>query len=238
MRDVIDDLRVFDPTDEAAQLQSVLRLVSTGASVVDLGAGGGRIARPLAESGRSVLAVDHSNDALALNSWSDRDGIEPLHEDFLASSSTWQSRGPFEVALCLGNTAALVLEHETMRALFERVSRSLRPDGVFLLDDFPVWGWEAVHAGDWPTGVSEDGSSQLVWVPGEPVFAFRRDQEVDPNTPEIVAGDRLLRLWSLSELSFLANMSGFQPPRHDPAGLMLIFERAPESDGTRGCFEM
>ena len=130
MRDVIDDLRVFDPTDEAAQLQSVLRLVSTGASVVDLGAGGGRIARPLAESGRSVLAVDHSNDALALNSWSERDGIEPLHEDFLAPSSTWQSRGPFEVALCLGNTAALVLEHETMRALFERVSRSLRPDGV------------------------------------------------------------------------------------------------------------
>lgn len=232
MNDAINDFRVFDPVDAAAQLASVTRLMPGGARVVDLGAGGGRLALPLAAGGRSVLAVDRDEGALGHNGWSDGPRIEPLVEDFLAPGATWASQGPFEGALCLGNTAALILEHESMRVLFERVGRALAADGVFLIDDFPVWGWEAVHAGEWPAGVSEDGTAQLVWVPGEPVFAFRRNDDVDPGTPDVVVGDRLLRLWSLSELGFLANMSGFRPPRHDPAGLVLIFERASESDGT------
>ena len=133
---------------------------------------------------------------------------------------------------------ALILDHEEMVDFFRRVGDALQGGGVFLMDDFPVWGWNAVQAGDWSAGISADGTEQLLWLPGEPIFAYRRGQAVDPEAPEVLETDRLLRLWSVSELRFLAERAGFLPPRHDPGGLMLIFEQAPESNGTSGGFEM
>ena len=57
MSEVHDDQHPLDPTDHVAQLEGVLQRVSTSDRVVDLGAGLGRIGRPLAECGCEVVAV-------------------------------------------------------------------------------------------------------------------------------------------------------------------------------------
>ena len=225
MTELHDDLHPLDPSEHAAQLAGVLALMPDDARVVDLGSGVGRIAGPLAGSGREVLAVDSDPTALRHERWSEQPGIEPLEEDFLSPDATWQQRGPFDSAVCLGNTLSLILGHEDLACLFERVATSLDAGGSLLVDDFPIWGWDAVHAGDWPSGVSEDGSAQIIWCPGDPIFAFRTGSSVDPESDCLRPGERGLRLWSLSELDFLAGQGGLAAAVHHPEQHLLRFDR-------------
>ncbi|MDG2031376.1 MAG: class I SAM-dependent methyltransferase [Phycisphaerales bacterium] len=225
MSDPLDDLHPLDPEDHEQQLEGVLELVASTSRVVDLGAGIGRVARPLAaRSGCRLLAVDEDSEVLGRPEWKDAAGVELLVEDLLDQEATWHHRGPFELALCLGNTLALFNHHQLISDLFERLATALSPGGRFLIDDFPVWGWDAVHAGEWPSGLSEDGSAQIVWVPGEPVFAFRTGDAVDPNADSPAPGERLLRLWSLSELEYFARKAGLRGPDHHPDHHLLAFE--------------
>lgn len=225
MKALQDDLQPLDPREGTAQLAQVRALVAPSARVVDLGAGSGRIARPLAQAGCEVLAVESDPSALANGAWTRERGIEPLEEDALQTGATWFTRGPFDAALCLGNTLSLFLRNEQLELLFARIASALRSGGLLLIDDFPIWGWEAVDAGEWPSGISEDAEAQLIWVPGEPIFAFRRGAEVDPDSDHPLPGERLLRLWSLSELTLLAREHGLSAPLHRPEGLLIQFER-------------
>lgn len=227
-----EDYAPYEPEDAKAQLEAVSRLLERGSRVVDLGAGNGRVALPLAAGGRSVLAVDNDPDALGNKEWEEGHRLEILEEDFLGDSASWMSHAPFDGGLCLGNTLALFLEPRPVALLFERVAGVLEQGGLFLVDDFPVWGWDAVDAGDWQSGTSADGLEQMAWIPGKPLFAYKRGSAVDPAVVEVMPDDRLLRLWSLPELDGIAGNHGFKPARHDPEGLLLIFERAGESSGT------
>ena len=225
MSEVHDDQHPLDPTDHVAQLEGVLQRVSTSDRVVDLGAGLGRIGRPLAECGCEVVAVDHDPGVLAAGGWVDHPSVRPIVEDMLAPEATWHREGPYDVALCLGNTLALLLAHHDLDRLFERIASCLTDSGVLLVDDFPLWAWESVHAGDWPTGVSEDGQAQILWLPGEPAFAFRTGDAVDPAAEVPDEEERLLRLWSMSELGHLSRNHGLGAPTHHPEPNLLQFDR-------------
>lgn len=225
MSDFLDDLHPLDPDEHEQQLEGVLEHVSSTSRVVDLGAGIGRLACPLTvRSGCQLLAVDEDPSVLARTEWKEAGSVEFLVEDLLGPGATWHRRGPFDLALCLGNTLALFNDHQLVSTLFERLATALSPGGRFLIDDFPVWGWDAVHAGDWPSGISEDGTAQIVWVPGEPAFAFRTGEGVDPESDHPVPGERQLRLWSLSELGDLARRKGLKGPEHHPRQHLLDFQ--------------
>ncbi len=225
MSELQNDQHPLDPTDHVAQLEGVLQNVSATDRVVDLGAGLGRIALPLAEAGCEVVAVDDDPTVLAPDGWVGHPSITPLVEDMLGPDATWHQEGRYDVALCLGNTLALLLAHHDLDLLFERVASCLTDEGFLLVDDFPLWAWEAVHAGDWPTGVSEDGQAQILWLPGEPAFAFRTGSDVDPSAEVPDEGERLLRLWSLSELTHLSRNHGLGVPSHHPEPNLLQFDR-------------
>ena len=226
MNEPFDDLNPLEPAEHAAQLAAVLERSVGVSSAVDLGTGNGRVAIPLSlHTGSSVLAVDRDPSVFAHAGWVEAAAVEHLEEDFLGTDSNWYRRGPFELALCLGNTLSLLLEHQQLDMLFGRLDEALLPGGSFLVDDFPVWGWEAVQAGDWPSGVNEDGSAQILWVPGEPIFAFRTGAEVAPDSDQLHPEERLLRLWSLSELRFLAERRGLRGPFHHSEGHLLEFRR-------------
>ena len=85
--------------------------------------------------------------------------------------------------------------------------------------------WDDVAEGAWVTGVSEDGSWQMIWASGDAVIALRRDDRVDPDDWEIREDDRLLRLWSAGELALLAEASGWGTPESVDFRTLLRLER-------------
>ena len=217
------DFAAFDEDDAAAQLQAVRSLAAGQHRIADLGAGRGRIALPLAHAGASVLAVDDSASALGFDDWTQHDGIQALHEDFLSPHATWNGEGPFDLICCLGNTLSLILESSAVERLFTDAARAIVPGGLLIFDDLPFWGQELRDPDHWPQGCDLNGEQQLAWVPGTSLFAYRRGAEVDRGRLQPGPDERLLRLWSASELDRHALNHGWAPAVHHEAGLIMSF---------------
>lgn len=219
-----DDWRPLEPDEDARQIDALLALLSERPRrVLDLGAGDGRAGAPLRRAGHAVEAIDI--DPEAVRRCRER-GLTAREGDMLNASLDLRVGGaPPEAALLLGHTFLLVHDPLEALALLRRLSRALAPEGVILLDDFCEALWEEVHTGAWRTGVSEDGSMQMVWAPGEPVFALRRGDAVDPEDDHPRPGERLFRLWSLGELRLLAACAGLEGPENDLSGVLLILRK-------------
>ncbi|MFG0293096.1 MAG: class I SAM-dependent methyltransferase [Phycisphaerales bacterium JB050] len=240
-----DDYCPLDDITAAMQLEALLdRTAAIEGCIVDLGCGDGRTAIPLARSGRSVLAID--NDPVALDALRSR--LEAEDPQTRANITTLQADAttldaktlaeaaakPIDAALSLGHTFMLL--HDPLDALkLMRVLReALSPHGFFAIDDFPHDLWYEVSEGNWQSGIAEmdpqDGSGtelwQMVWKPGEPVIAIRRDQQVNPDEIEILPTDRLHRLYSVGELRLLAACSDFNEPTRSPEEAMILFTPA------------
>ena len=219
------DFEVYDSEDSGAQISGVLDLFKPSQRVIDLGAGRGRIALPLAGHGVEVLAVDRDVQALAHSAWTDHEHLQRLHEDFLSPHATWFEHGPFDGVVCLGNTLNLVNDADHALEVFQRVFRALSAGGSFLIDDFPVWGPDMIRT-EWPLGISPDGTQQVVWSSCGRSFAYRTGSEVDSKRRFPGSEERLLRAWTIDELEKMAFESGFGPSRHDEAALMIHFARS------------
>ena len=219
------DFEVYDTEDSAAQISAVLNTFEPSQRVIDLGAGRGRIALPLARHGVEVLAVDQDVQALAHSAWTEHERVECLHEDFLSPHASWFDQGPFDGVLCLGNTLNLVNDADHALEVFQRAFRALSSGGSFLIDDFPVWGPDMIRT-EWPLGISPDGTQQVVWSSGGRSFAYRTGPAVDSKQRFPGSEERLLRAWTIDELEKMASQSGFGPSRHDEAALMIHFARS------------
>ena len=219
------DFAPYDETETTAQLAGVTRYLDSGVRVADLGAGRGRIARPLALGGAQVVAVDSSIPGDSDRRWAEDPGIELIEEDFLGPDPAWLRAGPFDVVCCLGNTINLFLEDDPVERLFELASRSVGEGGVLVLDDVPCWCEELLDPDDWPDGIHRSGTQQLAWVPDSPLFSYRRGTEVDPGSITPGPEERLLRLWSAPELDRIAGGHGWAPSRHLEDDLLMVFSR-------------
>ena len=217
------DFAVFDQEDASAQLAGLLELLPAHAKVADLGAGHGRISIPFADQGATVLAVDHSRAALGFEDWTPRPGVQVIHEDFLGPDPHWALSGPLDLVCCVGNTLSLVLEESLLSHLFSMAARATGLHGRLVFDDLPFWGHELRDPRDWPDGISRDGSQQLAWVPDTPLFAYRTGSAVDPTRPRPDFGERMLRLWSATEMNVLAASNGWAPAVHHETGLIMSF---------------
>lgn len=101
-----------------------------GRLAVDLGAGPGVHAIPLAELGYSVLAIDGCRELLDV--LSRRAGDLPVRIE-LGDLLAFPARvgGPADVIVCMGDTLTHLESHATLEALFEMVARALAPGGTF-----------------------------------------------------------------------------------------------------------
>ena len=214
----IEDWSPLDPAEHQRQLASLRRRLAGRGSprVLDLGCGAGRLAEPLTRAGCRVLGVDLDEAAIAACS---NIGIQMLKGDAFGSGAsadrTWRTiskRGPYDAALCLGNTFLLVWKPEDGRTLFKRAAANLRRGGILVLDDFSSL-WREVAEGNWQEGVSPDGKTQLVWADNDNVLALRRGRAVNRGSWRVQRSDQPMRLWSMGELTLLAKGAGFKPPR-------------------------
>ncbi len=197
--------------EHSAQLAGLGGLLGAGARVLDLGAGDGRIAVPLAEAGHRVVAIDSDPEACTLLAGSGA-GIEVLEQDFLGRN--WAPPdGVFDCVLCLGHTFMQAHEIGAAVDLLGTLRASVRAGGVFVIDDIPGSLWPEIAEGNWQEGVSEDGGSQLIWAEDDNVFALRSGDDVDPGDWSVRESDARFRLWTLGELELLSRVSGWGTPR-------------------------
>ena len=133
--DVYDDW-YGDVTDVAAtvsRMVGLVGLVDPAGPVLELGAGTGRLAIPLAQAGLGVTALDSSQEMLDRLHALDADGsVTVLHGDMVKDLPD----GPFAAALIAYNTIFNLLDNGAQQACFSAVAARLAPDGVFVVEAF------------------------------------------------------------------------------------------------------
>lgn len=115
-----------------AEIGEALRPLPADSIVVDLGAGFGMHAIPLARAGSRVLAVDTSTDLLKeLDHLAKGLPIETVADDLLSFRA--HLSGKADAVLCMGDTLTHLPEHTHVDFLAQEVHESLRPGGQFVL---------------------------------------------------------------------------------------------------------
>jgi SAM-dependent methyltransferase len=223
----LDDNRPHDEITSAAQIASVLALLGESPKrVLDLGCGAGRVLIPLAVAGHDVTGLDHNATALRrCREDLERSGVEArlFGSDFARPESI--PSGPFDAALCLGNTFMQIVDVDAAVDLMTRIAALLVPGGPFLLDDLPADQWPELTEGNWTSGISEDGRMQLVWHPCDAVFALRSGDAVDPAGWRIKRADAMFRMWTDGALRAAARAAGLSGPERPVAASVLVMRR-------------
>ena len=220
------------PYDEAETARQVAGLEALLAGppkrILDVGCGDGRIAGPLLEAARSriesLVGVDR-DEAVGPDFLQATDGVARFEVADLDRPGSMPS-GPFDLVLVLGNLMMTVREPAALRSVFAGLAACTAPDGLLVMDDFAEAGWAEVASGRWADGVDDTGTIQMAWAPGDPEFAIRMGDDVDPEATEPRPGERVLRLWSRRELDDAARSGGFGPGRHLADRLLVVHDRS------------
>jgi SAM-dependent methyltransferase len=121
---------------DAERWLASLPLPTTNADVLDLGAGFGATAIPLARAGHRVTAVDTSAtllDELAVHAGDL--AIRGMHADLIDHLRAEQRA--FDVVLCVGDTLAHLPSHDAVEMLLAELGRVLSPQGCAVLSYRP-----------------------------------------------------------------------------------------------------
>lgn len=115
---------------ELAQLGVEVPAPAGRARALDLGAGPGVHAVPLAELGYAVTAIDSSSELLGELKQA-RSDVTTLVGDLTSAPAL--ARGPFDVILCLGDTLCHLASRAAVQAALRGARELLAPGGLLLL---------------------------------------------------------------------------------------------------------
>ncbi len=221
------------------QVESLTRLVGIdGGQVLDLGAGPGRHAVPLAAQGYTVTAVDTSHQLLSeLMRRAGNLEIEAL----VADMREFHRERAFDLVLVMWTSFGYFEAESDHRRVLDRIFSSLRPGGRLVLD---LVGLEYLCRNLQPVHLTEDEEGRLLIE--RPLLTddlTRLENEwilVDGNT--VHRTDFSHRVWSAGEISLLLNQAGLdlvaihggydgEPYDLDAERLIVIAERPPEESG-------
>ena len=219
-------------------LAEVDRRTGPNATVLDLGAGVGRMAIPLVKSGRQVIAVERSSNMLsalrtrasALTS-AQAARIEIRH----ASITNAGPIDPVDLTLCVFTVIAYCLTGAGLADTFRTSFRALRPGGHFLLDvpDAEVFESMEVESADLIRDVSMTEMEHHV-------FEYREHTILrTPDGPVELRDSFRLRHWSLREVTTMLRDVGFASiedvtDRFPGLGARYLVARKPNISSTEG----
>ena len=217
------DLNPFDPDETSRHVARVLDLLGTGSGkVLDLGCGDGRVASSLVRQGHRVVGLDLDGE-IESTFLRATDPSGAFHRGDLRVDRE-VPEGLFDAVLLLGNVLMELKLPSELRAVMRIASSRLAKNGCLVVDDFPTSGWAELAEGRWADGIDESGSMQMVWSSGNPEFAIRMGEEVDPDADRIRPNERVLRLWSRRELDDAAQFARLAPLERsdtDDSGLLV-----------------
>jgi SAM-dependent methyltransferase len=114
-----------------SEIEAVVGPLAGGGTVVDLGAGFGMHAIPLARQGYSVLAIDSSAILLELlKAHAGNLSIRTVADDLLSFRQHLQA--PVELILCMGDTLTHLSDRDRVERLLFLIAEALRPGGQFI----------------------------------------------------------------------------------------------------------
>jgi len=115
-----------------AEIEALQLGLPAGAVAVDLGAGFGMHAIPLARAGARVIAVDSSSQLLGeLGRLAGDLPIEVVHDDLLSFRAHLKEK--VAAIFCMGDTLTHLPEHTNVDFLVQEVAEVLAPGGCFVL---------------------------------------------------------------------------------------------------------
>ena len=115
-----------------AEIEALQLGLPAGAVAVDLGAGFGMHAIPLARAGVRVIAVDSSSQLLGeLGRLAGDLPIEVVHDDLLSFRAHLKEK--VAAIFCMGDTLTHLPEHTNVDFLVQEVAEVLAPGGCFVL---------------------------------------------------------------------------------------------------------
>ena len=129
-----------------------------GDPVLEIGAGTGRVAVPLAQAGHTVVALDASPAMLALGR--EKAGDTPRIEWRQGRVEDFADPRPFGLAFCAIDSFLHLASDAAQRDALAAVRRALRPGGCLALDLPSLAAWA-----DWEPGVRP---LDLVWTEPRP----------------------------------------------------------------------
>ena len=230
----LDQDEPLEPHEHLQQVAALREMLPRGACrVLDLGCGAGRTLVPLVADGHRVIGVDRDPAALERCRRALGDAAAStvlIRGDMLqCSQPIWRdpsggiaAHAPYDAVCCLGNTFIMVTDPAQGAALFRGVAQVLDEGGCFVIDDFPRTMWRELTEGNWLEGISEDGTMQMIWRPGESIFALRMGDDVRPDDWSIRADEPTYRLWDYGILDLLAEQAGLRPLPRDESGTSMV----------------
>lgn len=115
-----------------AEIEALQLGLPAGAVAVDLGAGFGMHAIPLARAGARVIAVDSSSQLLGeLGRLAGDLPIEVVHDDLLSFRAHLKEK--VAAIFCMGDTLTHLPEHTNVDFLVQEAAEALAPGGCFVL---------------------------------------------------------------------------------------------------------
>lgn len=219
-------------------LAEVDRLVGVDATVLDLGAGAGRMALPLAGSGRRVIAVERSGpmvEALRLRVGATEPAVAARLRVEQASGQEAGGLGPVDIALSVFTVIAYCLTEAELSGLFEAAAGALRPGGPFLLD---VPGDEVFAPLEIETGSLIRDVSMAEREPGH--FDYAEHTVIRTTAGAVEYRDAFsLRRWCVEEVDRLLRHAGFDSiqdvsERFPGLGARYLVARTAEVSSTAG----
>ena len=216
-RDELGAAMPHDPDASGRQLDW-LQPRAAGQHVLDLGCGDGRVARAIGGDTARYVAVDCDPVAIE-RCQACCPGAETLVADMRGLP---EGLGTFDLVICLGNTFCLLWEVDAAVMALKRWASLLGPAGMIVLDDLPGDHWPEVAQGNWVSGVSDDGESQLLWADDDAVLAIRHGDAVDLDSWCFREDDRRMRIWTSGALRLAATAAGLALTRIPEAGVLVM----------------
>lgn len=224
----------LEAEDSRRQITTLLRLAGSGTSrILDLGCGAGRTLLPLVQAGHVVTGIDR--DGVVLQYCRERlqqhGGAATLLEgDF--RDPRCLPEAPFDLVTCLGNTWMEIVDVQEAATLLADLCGRLATGGRIVIDDIPGTLLPERASGNWCTGMSADGSLQMIWEPGSDLFCLRSGDAVDPDNWSIGEDEPLRRLWTDEVIADVARAGGLSVAEREPGSLVLIMQAdAPPRQG-------
>jgi SAM-dependent methyltransferase len=190
--------------DKLTQLtvDSVQELTSIKSRIVDFGAGTGRIALPIAKTGRHVTAVEPCGEMLQeLNSKQSGTVIEVVN----CNMADFTSNQPYDFGICVFTVLIYLLDEIELEASFSAVAKVLKPGAKFMID-IPS---RAIFSNIHRKGKDFERSIEIKLV-GNDLYRYDENSMLvdDYGNERHLTDSFMIRYWHVETIFLIANRCG------------------------------